>query len=58
VVLSCGYLHARTHDEEVSLADLVAGAEWAVAIAHAATQVRDGEWVSEWPERPPQGVVL
>src|SRR5206468_1912275 len=37
VVLSCGYLHAHTHDEQVSMADLVAGAEWAAAIAHAAT---------------------
>ena len=40
VVLSCGYHGAHTFDERVSLADMVAGAEWAMAIAVAATQPR------------------
>ncbi|MBM3459465.1 MAG: M20/M25/M40 family metallo-hydrolase [Armatimonadetes bacterium] len=33
VVLSCGYRDAHTFQEHVSLADLISGAEWVVAIA-------------------------
>src|SRR5205807_6474896 len=38
VVLSCGYHCAHTFDEHVSLAAMVAGAEWAMAIAVTAAR--------------------
>lgn len=36
VVLSCGYVDAHTFQERVALSDLIAGAEWTVAIARTA----------------------
>jgi tripeptide aminopeptidase len=38
VVLSCGYIDAHSVHEHVALADLIAGAEWAIRIAETAAQ--------------------
>ncbi|MBI3909556.1 MAG: M20/M25/M40 family metallo-hydrolase, partial [Armatimonadetes bacterium] len=42
VVLSCGYMAAHSSQEHVALADLVAGAEWVVAIAREAAEIAEG----------------
>ncbi len=38
VVLSCGYLDAHTVEERVALSDLVAAAQWALAVAEVAAE--------------------